>query len=592
MDRDELPIRSAGMIDPGTASPALTPPRSRPGPANSASTGRLTSPLQCLQQVSYASPFSAGKVSDSVNSSTPASSVLRYELEQIESRLASQVARVRDGATASLEKADRTREAAQQRLDQKILVYEASQAGLDRKMSELAGSVRGLSDEAQEQIKRVDSFDAKIWELRHQMEDKLAHETAELQRQQQEVLSKCRVMLCTSDDGQKRLERSLQRLEDRVQHLANDVASGLEALEESVTASHVQNEAKLAVAPEETAALQSCEEETRLWKAEQLLADLSQKLGRFESEAYGERGWEYRFQQHEVGISVLRSKLEGLGGVVRACAENTKVCREITPVRDEQSRTRPLEITEQSPGREQAHIEAELRALRADCELAPRVSTLVSQLKDIVPKVIEHGDVIRHLQAVHLRGNSTKEEAADLQRRILRLERAAEEQAAALQESLAAAAASAASAAAAAAGAELRAQEGLDQLLENRELHRQLMQQLQEVRQLREEQCKAPPMPRSSANAAESSEKRRLFHQQGQLQHAERREQQQHAVLPQAVHLSQQGNFLSEDLMKAAEGDEELTMLFRRVDQTQAECDALQQEFLGRTADKIGRAHV
>jgi len=249
--------------------------------------------------------------------------ILKREMEYLETRLVSQLTKLREGFSGALEKTDRIRDTALQRLEQKVGAQEAAQAKLDRKISELGGAIRGLSEEMQLQIRRVDTADSRLWEFRHSLEEELRQRCQDLDTKQQETLSKCRVLMAAGDEGQKRLGQHMRRLDGAVQGILHGDAthSALNALqerlivleEETAHAKEKLHSASREIVASESATMSSrnSENEARLWQLEHHLGEAIQKLDRLFKETHGDRGWEARLEEHEVRLTGLRARLDG-----------------------------------------------------------------------------------------------------------------------------------------------------------------------------------------------------------------------------------------------------------------------------------------
>jgi len=131
----------------------------------------------------------------------------RRQIEALEEKLTQQISRVQ-------QQSDRLREAAFQRVDAKMGSMEALQPKLDHRVSELKGNFKGLSDEMQQQIRRVDQMDSRLWDFRHQLEEDVRGKFVELEHSQQQVSSSVRMASATYEDWQKRIERRLLKVEN------------------------------------------------------------------------------------------------------------------------------------------------------------------------------------------------------------------------------------------------------------------------------------------------------------------------------------------------------------------------------------------
>jgi len=281
--------------------------------------GALT-PVLRATQTSSSSTSLALKTHEINNSSLVG--VVRRELEHLESRLSMQITRVREGAAAAMQKTEKLREVSQARLDAKVSSSEVFMSKLDRKMSEVTGALRGLSDEAQAQIRRADSVDTRLWEFRHQLEEEFKQKLAEMSMSIQEISSNYRVTLSAGEDTQKRLAAQVKRLDGALQEKnvqTNDAGQAIVNLQARVAAMEetCQREVENAKAAcEELRSAGSLTEpstsqtDTRFWQLEAEMSDMAQKVERLFLEAHGDRGWEARFQEHEVRLTGMRAKLD------------------------------------------------------------------------------------------------------------------------------------------------------------------------------------------------------------------------------------------------------------------------------------------
>lgn len=273
-----------------------------------------------------ASSNSAARV-DSPKGTSMVLSMVRREIEHLESRLTAQLVRCREASSAELQQSDKLQSVAMDRLEQKIGQYEVVQSKMDRKISELSGAVRGLSDEAQSQIRRSDMVDSRLHDFRHHLEEESRVKLAEIEKQMQEVASNCRISLSAGEDANRRVAQQMKRLEGHIQELgeaniantSQTVAGLQERLDTLEAGYHMEAENTRAACEEMIASTSRTHsprnespetKDPRLWQFEHQLADLTSKMERIFQEAHGDRGWDARFQEHEVRLSSIRSKLD------------------------------------------------------------------------------------------------------------------------------------------------------------------------------------------------------------------------------------------------------------------------------------------
>lgn len=221
--RFQMNAKALGRLRPeaaggGGTSGMVTPTFSQSGGKPTSGT-RTASVVQAAARASYESALL---------------SAVRRQIEAFEEKVGSQMERIQN-------QTDRTREAQLCRLEEKVTAAEGQQPKLDRRLAELGGNYKGLSDEMQSQIRRVDLMDDRLWEWRHQMEEELRSKYGDFEQNVQKVASSFRIMQSSIEDGQKRQQQRIQRLEEEVaarisnqeevhQGFAN-VCARLEALE-------------------------------------------------------------------------------------------------------------------------------------------------------------------------------------------------------------------------------------------------------------------------------------------------------------------------------------------------------------------------
>lgn len=268
---------------------------------------------------------SPGRGDGSQASTAALMNMVRREIEHLETRLTSQIIRVREGSEMSQHKADKIQEVTFSRFEQKMKECELAQSKMDKKISEMSGAIRGLSDEAQSHIRRADMVDSRLYDMRHQMEEEFRQKLGELGSQMQEMGSIVRGNISSCDDAIRMLAPQVKRLDGEMQDLRGlNTLQAMSDLQERLDAIEVayQREAENTKATcgeimaGRRAGMQainvSAGKDPIFWTFERQLGDLSQKVESLFLEAHGDRGWDALFQEHEVRLAGIRSKLDSL----------------------------------------------------------------------------------------------------------------------------------------------------------------------------------------------------------------------------------------------------------------------------------------
>jgi len=426
---------------------------------------RTQGPSTPVLRASQAGPKNtslAVKTQESNNSSLI--SIVHREVEQLETRLSLQITRLRDGVSAATQKTDTLREVSQARLDAKVAASESSITKFDRKMSEFAGTLRGLSEEAEAQIRRADSMDTRLWEFRHKLEEEFRQKFADMSTNFEEVVSSYRVTLAAGDDAHKRLAQQVKRLDNTLQELVSrdrdtgqaivNLQTRVEAVEDSC-----QREMESAKAackelvgttalPSEAA---SCQTDTRFWQLETQGLDIAQKVDRLFLEIHGDRGYEARFQQHEVRLTGMRIKLDSqdehyasfderfrqdwesrFDNLRKAIQESTdKHLDSFERLEALQRRTEATEYAFEALRDMCANAQAEVASLTPQKDLQkPRIDALGSNMRSLADQVqvldVSIGSIYEKLRELDLTNSAkAKQECSnhlDMQRRMVKVE--------------------------------------------------------------------------------------------------------------------------------------------------------------------------
>lgn len=236
-------------------------------------------------------------------------SVLRKQMEVVEEKLGSQISRVQ-------QQSDRLREAAFSRVDAKMGNMESLQPKIDRRLAELSGNYKGLSDEMQAQIRRLDAIDNRLLDWRHQLEEEFRSKFLEIEQGQQQLSSSVRVATSSSEDGLKRCNRRLVRLEGLVDERlasAEDVNQSLLNLHARLTeVEDFRNQDSAIFRPEDLAVAvpsvdQAPPDDSAIVALESRMSDASQKLDRWQHESHDVHA---RLEAQEERLKSLRTLVE------------------------------------------------------------------------------------------------------------------------------------------------------------------------------------------------------------------------------------------------------------------------------------------
>jgi len=403
--------------------------------------GGTRTPTRGLQ-TSSSSTLQVAKVGErsrpnSPNSNPSLINIMRREMEHLETRLNVQIGRVREGADAALQKVDKVREVTLSRLDQKVAQCEVAQSKLDRKMSELSGTLRGLSDEAQSQIRRADSVDSRLWDFRHQLEEEFRQKLAEMGLQMQDTASSCRLTAAAGDEATRKLAQQVKRLEGQTQELSSlNTSLAFNTLQERLEAVEVEfqmeaENTKLACQDmistsclKETDNFASAATDGKLWEFEHQLADISKKVERIFMEAHGDKGWDARFQEHEVRLSGIRAKLESQEGYLLSGDERFR--------QDTEPRLDQIRRSVQDTASRQAETHEKMEALvRWNMRAETNIEELSSQVAQVIGQnSAPSASVQMPVSITEATASSQIERVAKLEDLVVSLEQQASQQAA------------------------------------------------------------------------------------------------------------------------------------------------------------------
>lgn len=204
----------------------------------------------------------------------------RQELAALQHRLGSEL----QEALSDL----RARDVAQQPLS----LLEERVLRLERKAAELTGTLKGFGDEAQRQVRRIDSLDHRLLELRHRSEAELEDHLAEFEAKVAAALSG--ISLGSSEDI------DIKVTSRTVVQSVSDIRHRLERLEAagaSMNGPAVDGEAEYGAGD-------------RLGHVERTLETLGEHFRLLLHVVHGDESWGAQLQQHDVALRSCRAMLE------------------------------------------------------------------------------------------------------------------------------------------------------------------------------------------------------------------------------------------------------------------------------------------
>jgi len=324
---------------------------------------------------------------------------MRRQMEALEDRLSGEIARVRQDG-------DRQRDTALQRVDTKMGTVEALQPRFDRRVAELAGNYKGLSDEMQLQIRRIDQMDARLWDWRHQLDEEVRVKFADMEKQYQKSCSMFNVQKAAHEETVKRHDQAIHRLEG----LLAEHNSHADAMSQSLT----NVNGRLTEV-----------EERRIQDIDSVRQEIERVCDIFHADRVAHASDHTAIKTLDAQVADMLSGMEGLQQValdlrtrLETTEERCKSVRTLCESKDEQYRLLNDRITRDNwdgllkdiqsrledvegfrieHGEKLGILQHKFDSNELAHELAPLVATLVSQLKDVAPKVIEHEKTIRSI---------------------------------------------------------------------------------------------------------------------------------------------------------------------------------------------------
>lgn len=293
---------------------------------------------------------------------------VRRQMEALEEKLTAQINRVQ-------QQNDRFRDVAMSRVDSKMSTMEAAQPKIDRRLAELGGNYKGLSDEMQQQIRRVDQMDTRLSEWRRQLEEEIRGKLSDHDSNHQQLSSHVRVTSSANEDLMKRLQKRLSRLEGMVeerlggmddahQHLSNfhDRLSDMESCR------HVDNIAGQKMVSGEPQ--KHPEHESAILTLESALVNADQKLDEMQREMHKDHT---RVEAQEERLKSLRTQLE-------AKQEQLRVLTDRVERVDWDGRFKELSEQMHQMSRSKLHHDEKVELLERKLENLERVENLVDQI--------------------------------------------------------------------------------------------------------------------------------------------------------------------------------------------------------------------
>lgn len=231
----------------------------------------------------------------------------RRECQILDERIGNQFRRVED----RMEMQSRQSQKLQDVLQNKVAEAEVSQSRLERRMFELVGTVNGLSDETQQQVRRVESMDARLLEFRHDLQEQFQQRFRELQTEVRNILSRFSAQMATSEQQQSRQQCQLEEFEtERHERGAKLTGAILELRERLEAMAATQEPALLARVRHEDARAEDAGAEgleDRCWHMEKQLTEVGWKLDRAVSDMHEKTSC---LAEHEERFKRMQAKLE------------------------------------------------------------------------------------------------------------------------------------------------------------------------------------------------------------------------------------------------------------------------------------------
>jgi len=384
---------------------------------------------------------------------SPLAAAMRRQIEDLNKKLSFQI-----GCLQEQVRSTKIKEAIFSRLEERMSATEATSSRLERRLAELTGKERGLSDEMQSQIRRMDMMDDRLCSWRNQFEEEVRQRHSNLEQKFQKLSSGFRVTESSVQEGQKQLNKRLQRFEMEVKERlaihgeipdgAYSVNGRLDALErhcseERTAGAHNTNVSMIGQRLAEVSSsvdrvvqdthdlyVRIAEQEQQQ-KALRTLVDMREQHSRSTKEHMED--WDGRlehlhhsFQEEakqrtdhfEEKLEFLERRLgfqeahEDMHIMQRPMTLATGELHErdgpqaspLTPhtIRDVlkecQERVKQSEASLQRHEARFAVLDVELEANRGDRQFTPRVVELVNQLKEVAPRVIEQEWKLRQLE--------------------------------------------------------------------------------------------------------------------------------------------------------------------------------------------------
>mmetsp|Transcript_49333 Transcript_49333/g.130784 ORF Transcript_49333/g.130784 Transcript_49333/m.130784 type:complete len:616 (-) Transcript_49333:148-1995(-) len=131
---------------------------------------------------------------------------VKKQMDALEDKVGGQMSRLKEGH-------ERLKEVHLARLEEKVTAAEGTQPRLERRLAEMSGGFQGMSDEQQNQIRRVDAMDERWREWRRSLEEEVREKIVEPDQRIQKLASELRVLRASVEEGQRRNSNRIQRLE-------------------------------------------------------------------------------------------------------------------------------------------------------------------------------------------------------------------------------------------------------------------------------------------------------------------------------------------------------------------------------------------
>jgi len=337
---------------------------------------------------------------------------VQRQMEALEERLTSQIARVQH-------QGDRQIDEALRQLEERMSNSEGNHPRVGRRLAELSGMIKGLTEEMRSQVLRVDALDGRLLDWRHEVGD--VQSLASLHQRCEALASSSQAALSQKESAHSMLDLRVQQLERLIESCnqvqdcqsrrreAPQALRQLDAIQEELLAEERAHKFGASHGfwssgvdrPEgapDTGGVSQCEHQ---------LADVTKDVEQVRQELMAAEG---RLQKQEVHLEALQSRLAAqeqrswaieqsdwesrIGCLQQAVKENCDQCTDVSEevqvlVQKVASQQQELSEVPELLSRGVAATKGPGAGRSANHELQA-LETLQRRLDDILPKVSEH----------------------------------------------------------------------------------------------------------------------------------------------------------------------------------------------------------